>query len=351
LPELFAQKCRKLLHNKSPAGDASEYALARFHLHPYPTQMEWNTNDWVEHPKFGVGQVTAVGDNLSIRFLKEGEKILVKTAELKPASPPTPDFQWPKARSGGSKVRVSRRAPADFNQLYELFRITFPGGFDDPQFAAKERQSLEGAAGEFANHLGKESFSQLLGSQNHAEVASRAMASLQSTNLVFPMERIKFKSAVVANGDNHERFSNTLFQLIHGDGDEQERFTEFCDALNAFGIPKWPLATYFWFLASRGDQVFMKPLAMQRMADSVGVALEYRADPNWQTYSKLREVAAKVESELQSRGLTPHSRMDVQSFIWAALQMEEGKYGGAKKKKKTKSEPATSVEVNEAVEP
>ena len=38
-------------------------------------------NDWVEHSKFGIGQITAIGDNLSIRFLKEGEKILVKTAE------------------------------------------------------------------------------------------------------------------------------------------------------------------------------------------------------------------------------------------------------------------------------
>lgn len=89
--------------------------------------------------------------------------------------------------------------------------------------------------------------------------------------------------------------------------------------------------------------MFMKPLAMQRMADSVGVTLEYRVEPNWQTYSKLRDVAVRVEAELQSRGLSPRSRIDVQSFIWAALQMEEGKYGGAKKKKKSKSEVPSEV--------
>jgi len=305
--------------------------------------MEWNTNDWVEHPKFGVGQVIAVGDNLSIRFLKEGEKILVKTADLQPANPPSPDFQWPKARSSANKVRVSRRTPADFNQLVELFRATFPGGFDDAQFAAKERNSIESASTEFSHQLGKESLGQLIEQQNHAEVANRAMTSLQSTNLVFPMERIKFKTAVAANATNHERFSTTLFELLYGEGDEQQRFTAYCDALAAFGIPKWPLATYFWFLASRGDQMFMKPLAMQRMSDSVGVTLEYRVEPNWQTYSKLRDVAVRVEAELQSRGLSPRSRIDVQSFIWAALQMEEGKYGGAKKKKKSKSEVPSEV--------
>lgn len=311
--------------------------------------MDWNTNDWVEHSKFGVGQITAIGDNLTIRFLKEGEKILVKTAELKQANPPSPDFQWPKARSGAGKVRVSRRAPADFNQLTELFRATFPGAFDDPQFDAKERRSVENAAGEFKSHLGKESFAQLMAQGNHAEVASRAMTSLQATNLVFPMERIKFKTNVVSNAANHESFATTLFQLLYGDGDEQPRFSGYCDALTAFGIPKWPLATYFWFLGSGGEQMFMKPLAMQRMADSVGIPLEYRPDPNWQTYANLREVATRVHAELQARGLTPRSRLDVQSFMWAALQMEEGKYGGTKKKKKSKVNPA-EPEVTEVAE-
>jgi len=311
--------------------------------------MEWNTNDWVEHSKFGIGQITAIGDNLSIRFLKEGEKILVKTAELKPANPPSPDFQWPKTRSGASKARVSRRAPADFNQLTELFRATFPGAFDDPEFDAKERRTVESAAGEFNNHLGKESFAQLMEQGNHAEVATRAMASLQATNLVFPMERIKFKTSVVSNAANHEPFATSLFQLLYGEGDDQARFSGYCDALTAFGIPKWPLATYFWFLASRGEQMFMKPLAMQRMADSVGIPLEYRADPNWQTYANLREVATRVDAELRTRGLTPRSRLDVQSFIWAALQMEEGKYGGTKKKRKVKPD-AAEAEVSEVAE-
>lgn len=311
--------------------------------------MEWNTNDWVEHAKFGVGQITAIGDNLSIRFLKEGEKILVKTAELKPASPPSPDFQWPKARSGAGKARVSRRAAADFNQLTELFRATFPGAFDDPQFDAKERQSIEKAAREFNQHLGKEAFSELMAQGNHAEVSNRAMACLQATSLVFPMERIKFKTTVVNNAANHESFASTLFQLLYGESDEQARFTGYCDALTGFGIPKWPLATYFWFLGSGGEQMFMKPLAMQRIADSVGIPLEYRPDPNWQTYANLREVASRVHTELQSRGLTPRSRLDVQTFIWAALQMEEGKYGGTKKKKKVKAE-SPEAEVTEVAE-
>ena len=99
------------------------------------------------------------------------------------------------------------------------------------------------------------------------------------------MERIKFKTAVVTNAANHEPFATACFNCFMGRQTSRQRFTGFCDALTTFGIPKWPLATYFWFLASRGEQMFMKPLAMQRMADSVGIPLEYRADPNWQTYA------------------------------------------------------------------
>ena len=51
-----------------------------------------------------------------------------------------------------------------------------------------------------------------------------------------------------------------------------------------------------------------------------------------------RDVATRVDAESQSRGVDPALRLDVQSFIWAALQMEEGKYGGIKKKKKAKPE-------------
>jgi hypothetical protein len=44
-------------------------------------------------------------------------------------------------------------------------------------------------------------------------------------------------------------------------------------------------------------------------------------------YSKLQELAGRVELELQNRGLKPHSRIDVQGFIWASIGIEDGKYG------------------------
>lgn len=45
-------------------------------------------------------------------------------------------------------------------------------------------------------------------------------------------------------------------------------------------------------------------------------------------YSKLQELADRVELELWNRGLKPNSRIDVQGFIWASLGIEDGTYGG-----------------------
>jgi hypothetical protein len=61
--------------------------------------------------------------------------------------------------------------------------------------------------------------------------------------------------------------------------------------------------------------MFMKPSIMKLVAGSLKIALNYKAEPNRLTYSKLQELAGRVDLELQSRGRKPHSRIDVQGFV------------------------------------
>jgi hypothetical protein len=61
--------------------------------------------------------------------------------------------------------------------------------------------------------------------------------------------------------------------------------------------------------------MFMKPTIMRRMAESLQTSLNHKPEPNWLTYSKLQELADRVEMELQNRGLKPHSRIDVQGHL------------------------------------
>ena len=90
---------------------------------------------------------------------------------------------------------------------------------------------------------------------------------------------------------NQERFANALYDLLHGSGEMEQRFTNFCGLLSEIGVNKWPIATYFQFLASDGKWMFMKPAIMKRMAESLKISLNYKSEPNWLTYSKLQELA------------------------------------------------------------
>lgn len=295
--------------------------------------MNWKPKDWVEHSTFGVGQISDDrGDKLDVEFVSAGRKTLLKSTELKPAAPPSPDFKFPrdkvKSRPSQFKVEPPRRRPAlDFDHLVSCFKRRFPDGFEGHDFHNEERDYKERAGDVLKDKLGKDAFENLLRERHYAEVCEIAKQVLRSTNLVYPIEKAKLVDGIEEVA-NQERFTCTLYDLLHGSGAMEGRFTKFTDLLSEIEANKWPIATYYQFLSSNGKWMFMKPSIMKRMADSLKVALNYKAEPNWLTYSKLQELADRVEVELQRRGLKPRSRIDVQGFIWASIQMEEGNYGG-----------------------
>jgi hypothetical protein len=178
------------------------------------------------------------------------------------------------------------------------------------------------------DRLGEEIFESLLRDGNYAEVCDIAKNILRGTNLAHRMEQIKFVDGLKIE-TNQEPFAKALYDLLHGSGKMEQRFTNFCDLLSKMGANKWPVATYYQFLATDGQWMFMKPRVMQEMAmvESLKISLEYKPEPNWRTYSKLQELADRVEEELKSRGLNPHSRIEVQGFIWASIKIANGTYG------------------------
>jgi len=291
--------------------------------------MHWKPQDWIEHASFGLGRVNERrGDRLDIEFINSGPKTILRTTELKPANAPSLDFRFPSDKRKSSQFKVERpprRPPPDFDHLVECFVRFFHGGFESDDFETRERKYKADVATELKDKLGKDAFESLLREGNYAAVCHIAKRILR-TNLVFQIERAKFDHGI-RNIAKHEPFANALFDLLHGSGEMEARFTNFSSFLSEIGANNWPIATYFQFLASDGRWMFMKPLAMKRMADSLKIALNYKAQPNWLTYLKLQELANRVDLELRNRNLNPRSRVDVQGFIWTSIQIEEGKYG------------------------
>jgi hypothetical protein len=74
--------------------------------------MNFKLDNWVEHPSFGRGQIREDrGNNVFIRFVDVGEKLLTKTATLTTCSAPAAEFSFPgpprKARRTTKRVPTS----------------------------------------------------------------------------------------------------------------------------------------------------------------------------------------------------------------------------------------------------
>jgi hypothetical protein len=142
--------------------------------------MDWKQKDWIEHPTLGVGQINEDrGDRFDIDFVGTGSKTLLKSTELKPASPPSPNFKFPKAKGKSRTLqfkveRPPRRPPLDFDHLVSSFTSRFADGFEGADFHLAEREYKEKAAAVLKDKLCKGAFENLLRDGHYAEVCEIA---------------------------------------------------------------------------------------------------------------------------------------------------------------------------------
>jgi hypothetical protein len=75
------------------------------------TLRNWKAQDWIEHASFGLGQISeSREDKLDIEFVSGGKKTILKSTELKPATSPRPDLNFPsvKGKSRSPRIKVER---------------------------------------------------------------------------------------------------------------------------------------------------------------------------------------------------------------------------------------------------
>jgi hypothetical protein len=166
-----------------------------------------------------------------------------------------------------------------------------------------------------------EAFPALLAAGDHDEVGRRALQVISETNLVFPREAIALKHGLKEES-NQRLFAESLRALLYGEAEAGSRFAAFCDHLAGMGAAKWPLATYFPFVAFPEREMFLKPTVTRKVAEMLGFELNYSVEPNWLTYSKLLELSRHIFDSLAE--LRPRDMFDIQSFISRVAGYEEG---------------------------
>jgi Protein of unknown function (DUF3553) len=264
-----------------------------------------------QHEQWGPGEVLAVspGGKVTVHFALVGKKIL-KGVALEKLSGKEAAHPLLENRKAATKRARSTRS---FAEMKEAFLRLFPDGFYDPKYLDEERNYKLEAGALLANTLGRTELSALLQTGDHAEITRLAVAVMDKTNLVFPNEKMAFKAGL-ATERGRELFARALDNLLYGSAEYRPRFEAFTDILEQIGANKWPLATYYSFIAFPKEQMFLKPDVTKRAAEACNFELNYRVELNWWTYESLLRFTKNLEELISD--LKPRDNIDMQSFIF-----------------------------------
>jgi hypothetical protein len=263
--------------------------------------VEFKKEDRVGHPakpEWGLGKVLedSVDSKARVFFNAAGEKTLSfkHVALMFVTSEEANDPILDNSRSAAPK---SRKEYKGIEQLKDKFLSQFPGGFPGKSFVEIERD-YKVAACELINELlNARSLEQLLVADDYSEVCKRALLVSNKTNLIYPTEKMSLKDGL-KSPDGQKRFAEISYRLLYNQGLMEERFNQLADCLQEIGAARWPIATYYLFIAKPESQMSLKPNVTQDAAAVCGFELNYRKDPNWLTYKCLLEFSQDLRRKM-----------------------------------------------------
>jgi hypothetical protein len=201
-------------------------------------------------------------------------------------------------------------------RCYSKFLRFFPEGFRDSVYVERERGYKWAAHEQWESALGAAAFRRMLDEARYTEIAALAMNIESPTNLLVPFERNALREAITTPAAA-KAFATGLYDYLEGNP-EAGRFEQWVEALGSLPrtqtrVLTWPLVTVFGFLGRPDAHMFLKPSITRIGARQYGFELRYQSQPNWETYTRLLELAGVIRRDL--RDLSPKDMIDIQSFI------------------------------------
>jgi hypothetical protein len=166
--------------------------------------------------------------------------------------------------------------------------------------------------------LNREEYRSLLIAGQYLEISERAVTIESRTNLLFSFEKMAIRDAVKSIAGACT-FATGLYYFLHGPKPDEERFYDWCAALEKLPRKKtrvvtWPLATVFAFIALPSKHIFLKPTVTRAAAKQYDFPFQYKPRLSWDTYESLVKFGGRIDRDLCD--LNPKDMIDIQSFIW-----------------------------------
>ena len=214
-------------------------------------------------------------------------------------------------------MKKDSRAPGPAKCRRKFLRY-FKNGFRDETYFEWERGYKERAHTQWLEVLDRAKFKALLAAKQYSEIAAQAVRIESRTNLLFSFEKMALRDAVKSEG-GAQLFAEALYAFLHGSGNDQGRFEEWCAAVGQLPrrqtrVLTWPLVTVWGFMAQPERHIFLKPNVTRRAAEAYGYDFSYQSKPAWTVYQSLLDFAEAIRSD--NRDLRPRDMIDLQSFIW-----------------------------------
>jgi hypothetical protein len=273
----------------------------------------------VFHPNqkgWGLGKVLSVTpDNIDVFFVGAGTKRLSKSfVQLEIAQ-----GLVSKHRLLDNLIETSQISSADYvttAMAIERFLVSYPDGFSAHRFLKDQRDASVRAHQLCIQLLGQAELAELIAEKRYQDVCDRARHVESVTNLLTKSEKTAFYG-VLDQPVNQRIFSLALADLLYGTDSEEERFKAFVRTLDLLEINRWPYATLFGFIRFPQERAFIKPTVIQNVARSLCWRINYKAEPNWRTYSAVLRLYHHLRTSLVEEAMMPRDLIDVQSFIWS----------------------------------
>lgn len=279
--------------------------------------MEYKKGDRVKHPKiddWGLGEVLedSYTEAVKVFFVGAGEKTL-SLKYVQPTKVSGDEASHPVL----DNLKISKFARGiryrSIPESIQSFLAHFPEGFYGQKFKEHEREYKDKACALAQELLGREPYHSLLEIEDYAEITKRALKIVNTTNLIFPNEKMSLKDGL-AEPSAQKEFSIALFSLLYGDELLEQRFVGFAKVLEKIDAAKWTTATYFLFILDPSKFIFVKPTITQYSSALCGFEINYKPQLNWLTYKSVLSFSEYLFSELSE--LEPRDMIDIQSFMW-----------------------------------
>jgi hypothetical protein len=295
---------------------------------------EMSTGSLVKHRSLGMGKVVAVEANALHVFFPGSDTRYAAKLRWPAVSPflSREDLEpnaWLEGLTSFALDSVSGRYALAANFISQdeaigLFLEEHPKGFAEVPAARaggvrRERAARwRAAAAEWIEVFGNGQGERYLEDGNYGELSRRALRVAAHAAGIPGMVEVEDLKEAFEPGDVVRHYFDALFGYLSVPSPARARFERLCAASNSLGVPAdaaWPMATFFPFVAVPSRQLVLVPRSASGGASRLGCDLQYQAAPNWVTYSRLRDLSARLLEKLQPSGAK--DLIDVEVFLHA----------------------------------